>query len=301
MFFCLYCATQKDDSERSVEHPLSQAIGGGGWSTRDVCGECNRYCGQEVDRPFAEDPYVRAVRHRYEIPDARGEIPPAPRLYGQMADGGARAELELGRAGPKVRRVPYQVSSDSSGESYIVELGEGEQIAALRAERLRRKLSPGYDVHTRIDEVQLPDDEARIEVSISIHLWPRMAAKLGLGFGVRGLGEDWIRGEWADWLRRILHGSPDPAPDPRIRLHALPEPIADDDDLAMLVDPPHHTIFFCGEDPLYLMIHLFGIWRYVVPLGPAERRDRPAWQFDPRRARAREMEFIEMAVSLVNR
>jgi hypothetical protein len=45
------------------------------------------------------------------------------------------------------------------------------------------------------------------------------------------------------------------------------------------------------------MIHLFGLWRYVVPLGPADRRDRPAWQFDPRRGSALEMEFIELAVA----
>jgi hypothetical protein len=247
MFFCLYCAIEKDDSERSVEHPLSQAIGGGGWSTREVCGECNRYCGEEVDRPFAEDPSVRAVRHRYEIPDARGEVPRAPRLYGQMADGGARAELELGRAGPKVRRVPYRVSKDSCGESYIVEPGEGEKIAALRAERLRRQLPPGYDVRTRIDEIQLPDDEALVELSISIHLWPRMAAKLALGLGARGLDGDWIHSEWADWLRGILRGSNSPAPDPRVRLHALPEPIAADDELALLLEPPHHTIFSAGK------------------------------------------------------
>jgi HNH endonuclease len=301
VFLCLYCAIEKDDSERSVEHPLSRAIGGGGWSTREVCGECNRYCGEAIDRPFAEDLSVRAVRHRYEIPDARGEVPPAPRLYGQIADGKARAELKLGRAGPKVRRVPYRVSKDSSGESYIVEPGEGKQIAGVRAERLCRQLPPGYDVRTRIDEVQLPDDEALVELSISIHLWPRMAAKLGLAFGARGLDKDWIRGVWADWLRGILRGSPGPAPHARVRLHALPELIAADDELALLVNPPHHTIFFSGENPLCLMVHLFGIWRYVVPLGPAERRDRPAWELDPRRAKACEMEFIELAIAGANR
>ncbi|HEY5941897.1 MAG TPA: HNH endonuclease [Solirubrobacterales bacterium] len=297
MFFCLYCATDKEDSERSVEHPLSRAIGGVGWSTRDVCGECNRYCGQEVDRPFAEDPSVRAVRHRYEIPDSRGKVPSAPRLYGQMTDGGARAELELGRTGPKVRRVPYRVSKDSGGESYIVEPGEGERIAALRVARLRRDLPPGYDVRTRIEEIELPDDEARIELSMSIHLWPRMAAKLGLSLGARGMDKNWIRGAWADWLRGILRGSPTSAPDPRVYLRALPEPIGDTDELAMLVDPPHHTIFFSGEAPVCLMVHLFGTWRYVVPLGPADCRDRPAWEFDPRRGSALEMEFIELAVA----
>lgn len=297
MFFCLYCATEKEDCERSVEHPLAQAVGGGGWSTRDVCGECNRYCGREVDRPFAEDPLVRAARHRYEIPDSRGEVPPAPRLHGQMADGGARTELELGRDGPKVRRVPYRVSKDSGGERYIVEPGEGERIAALRVARLRRQLPAGYDVRARIEEIELPDDQALVELSMSTHLWPRMAAKLGLVLGARCLDEDWVRGEWADWLRGILRGSPGPAPDARVRLHAVPQSIAADDELAVLVDPPHHTIFFVGEDPLCLMIHLFGIWRYVVPLGPADRRDRPAWQFDPRRGSAREMEFIELAVS----
>jgi hypothetical protein len=170
MFFCPYCATEKDDGDRSVEHPLPQAIGGGGWSTRDVCGECNRYCGREVDRPFAEDPLVRVARHRYEIPDSRGAVPPAPRLHGQMGDGGARAELELGRDGPKVRRVPYLTSKDSKAERYIVEPGDGERIAALRAARLRRRLPPGYDVRTRIEEIELPDDQASVELSTSIHI-----------------------------------------------------------------------------------------------------------------------------------
>jgi hypothetical protein len=49
------------------------------------------------------------------------------------------------------------------------------------------------------------------------------------------------------------------------------------------------------------MMHLFGIWRYMVPLGPADRCDRPAWKFDPRRAKAREMEFIELVVAGSNR
>jgi hypothetical protein len=297
MFFCPYCATAKDDGDRSVEHPLPQALGGGGWSTHDVCGACNRYCGREVDRPFAEDPLVRAIRHRYEIPDSRGVVPPAPRLHGQMADGGARAELELGRDRPKVRRVPYRTSKDATGERYIVEPGDGERIAALRAARLRRGLPPGHDVRTRIEEIELPNDRALVELSTSIHMWPRMAAKLGLVLGARGFDEDWIRGEWADWLRGILHAAPGPAPDARVRLKALPAPIAADDELAILVDPPHHTIFFVGEDPLCLMIHLFGIWRYVMPLGPGDRRDRPAWEFDPRRGSAREMEFIELAVA----
>jgi len=297
MFLCPYCATEKEDVERSLEHPLPQALGGGGWSTRDVCGGCNRYCGREIDRPFAEDPLVRAIRHRYEVRDSRGVVPPAPRLHGQMADGEARAELELARDGPKVRRVPYRTSKDAAGERYIVDPGDGERIAALRAARLRRQLPPGYDVRTRVEKVALPDDQALVEFSTSIHMWPRMAAKLGLALGARGFDKDWIRGEWADWLRGILHASPEPAPDSRANLPALPEPIAADDELAILVDPPHHTIFFVGQDSLYLMIHLFGIWRYVVPLGPADRRDRPAWQFDPRRGTAREMEFIELVVA----
>ncbi len=297
MFFCLYCAAEKENSKRSVEHPLPQAIGGRGFSTREVCAKCNHYCGREVDRPFAEDPSVKAARHRYEIPDARGKVPPAPRLYGQMAADGARAELELGRSGPQVRRMPYLVSKDSKRERYVVKSGEGARLAALRAERIRRSLPPGYDVRTRISGIELPDDEAHIGLSISTHLWPRMAAKLALAFGARALEEDWIRGEWADWLRGIVRGSSDRAPNPRVQLRALPEQIAVDDPLAVLADCPRHTIFFVGEDPLCLMIHLFGIWRYVMPLGLAGRRDLPAWEFDPQLGTMQEMEFIELAVA----
>jgi hypothetical protein len=297
MFYCVYCGVDRPDYHRSIEHPLSQAIGGGGWSTREVCGECNQFCGREIDRPFAEDSLVRAVRHRFEIPDSRGQIPPAPRLYGQMINDESRAELELGREGPKVRRLPQPVSGGPGKERYIVERGEGKRIAELRAERIRRDLPAGFEVVTRIDSVELPEDDAEVELSVSTDLWPRMGAKLALGLGFQGLDDTWARGEWAGWLRGILRGSSDPAPDTRVRLRVLPKAIGSDDHLVMLANPPHHTVFFVGDDPLCLMIHLFGIWRYVGPLGPATPRDRPAWEFDPRRRSARETAFIELAVA----
>jgi hypothetical protein len=105
MFFCICCGVEREESKRSVEHPLPRATGGHGWSVSDVCTECNRYCGKEVDHPFVSHVLIRQLRHRFEIPDAGGQVPSAPRLYGETS-GGRRVELELSRDRPRTRRLP---------------------------------------------------------------------------------------------------------------------------------------------------------------------------------------------------
>jgi HNH endonuclease len=297
VFLCLYCGHECKDEQRSIEHPLARAIGGNGWSTEDVCSACNERTGRDVDRPFASDPIVRLARHRFDVRDARGQVPQAPRLYGKTKTG-APIELELGKEAPSTRRVPYCLSRADGRETYIVEPGEGEEILELRLERLQRQLGIGYAVKGRVEEVRLDEDqEAAVEWSIPIDMWPRFGAKLGLAFGAQGMGSDWVRSDWAAWLRRQLAGENTPAPDNRSSLRALPEALGDDDPLALFVDPPQHLIWFVDGEIVMLMVHLFGLWRYVVPLGPATRQDRPAWRFDPREGKAQEMAFIELAVS----
>lgn len=71
-FRCSYCAIVKPDEARSLEHPLPQTLGGGGWATRDVRLSCNTYAGREIDEPFSRQIWILWDRHRYDVPDARG-------------------------------------------------------------------------------------------------------------------------------------------------------------------------------------------------------------------------------------
>src|SRR5271167_3780834 len=96
-FICPYCGERRDRAEQSLEHPLAQALGGGGFSSSDFCAPCNGKVGREIDQPFASHHVMVAMRHLFGVPDARGDIPLAPRLLGDI-EGGGQVHLELAAA-----------------------------------------------------------------------------------------------------------------------------------------------------------------------------------------------------------
>jgi hypothetical protein len=294
VFFCLYCGIDKPDGERSLEHPLAQSIGGSGWSTRQVCRDCNAYCGKEVDRPFADDFLIQLMRHRFGVVDARRVVPKAPRLLGRTPSG-QPVRVEFGSDAIVTRRVPHRTHADESHETYITEVGEGEEILGLRVQRTRQRLGPGYEVRGRVKLVDDAEQQVRIEVSTHMDLWARFGAKLGLGLAGAALDDAWARSQWAYWLRARLRGRELAAPDPRVSLQVLPDRIDDGDTLSLLTDPPTHTIFTVnGSTNASLMVHLFGSWRYVVPLGPLGSVAGPAWTFDPQKGTAVQTTLMEL-------
>lgn len=214
---------------------------------------------------------------------------------------GRRAEVAFERDGLTTRRIPEPTSTDATHEEYVVDCGDGERILALRTQRLKQQLGPGYEIRGTVTPVTLPPDMAQIEVSIPLDLWPRFGAKLGLAFGALALGEYWTRSSWADWLRARLHGQAAEAPDPRVVLRSLPIPPGADDTLPLLTDRPNHTIFLMGSEPATLMIHLFGVWCYLVPLGPSTSADGPAWKFDSVRGRAEQTTFDALVLDAITR
>lgn len=298
VFFCLYCGTDRPENERSLEHPLPQAIGGAAWGTRHVCDECNRYCGREIDRPLASDFFVLDMRHRYEIPDARGVVPPAPRKYGRGIPSGRRIEVESGRDAITARCLPHRISAIETQEHYVVDPNDAARILRLRAERIRKQRGAGFEVRAQLGQTDgNPDDRVQIDYSVSADVWPRFGAKLGLGLGARGMGDAWLRSDWAAWLRARLRGSDAASPGGIATLPLFPESLSADDSFARLSDPPQHTIVFTHTDPTVLVAHLFGSWRYGVPLGPNGPRDGPAWTFDPRTGTAAETTLIGLIIA----
>jgi hypothetical protein len=73
----------------------------------------------------------------FGVPDLHGNVPNAPRLFGEMENGG-RGYLELGRGGACARRVRQVLQRDENVESYRVEVGEGENLLRTREARLRQ-------------------------------------------------------------------------------------------------------------------------------------------------------------------
>jgi hypothetical protein len=279
-FICPYCGEKKGRTEQSVEHPLPRAVGGHGFSSPDYDDPCNKRAGREVDRPFVEHEFVRALRHKYGIRDARGNVPPAPRLYGDNQEGG-RGFLELG-AEPRVSRVPRRTRDDETGTTLITEIGDGANVTATEMPKMERRArelygDDGFRIETSIEQIK---DEGKLSIptSLNMTLWPRFGAKLGLAFGREALGDDWLLSEDAARLRRLLWSEPN-AP----QAQPLPEHVEVGDVFALVAPPPTHLINVgdfdrgCG-----LIVQLFGTLRYAMPLSESIKLAEPViWTFDP--------------------
>jgi HNH endonuclease len=297
-FICTYCGRHLPTAERSVEHPLGQSIGGSGWWTRDVCKQCNRERGRDVDRPFAEQPIVVGARHMFGVPDLHGNVPDAPRLFGAMENGG-RGYLELGRNGARARRVPQVIQRDENVERYVVESGEGEELLRKREARLRQRHGEDIKIVSSVEAVH-DETTANIPYSLKITVWPRFGAKLGLAFGRHVLGTDWLSTPQAAHLRDVLSGNdPEPAD-----LAYLWDTIQADDVFSRLAPPPAHLIAVCANAKgAGLMVQIFGQMRYRVPLSLAARTDTGwlLWTFDPAKGKARQTTIAELADESIRR
>jgi len=287
-FLCPYCGEHKSDGERSLEHPMPRALGGQGFSTRDVCGFCNERAGREVDRPFAEHFIIHGLRHRYDIRDARGDVPPAPWLPGKDSDGG-RILLELGKE-PRTRRVPHKTRDDATGVTYLTELGEGEALLEKLKVRGEKRAGPGYRVDANVETV-LASDKGTIPVSIPMTLWPRFMAKLALAFGREALGDNWATSKDAEMLRTVLWNTPDaPATNP------LCEQTDEEGAFARVAPAPAHLVLInplnggCG-----VIVQLFGRLIYGCPLSETlTEPEHIAWTFDPVKGTARRTSLAEL-------
>ncbi len=93
-----------------------------------------------------------AARHRFGVRDARGVVPPAPRLYGESEDGG-RLFLELA-AQPRVRRVPRKTRDDETSVTYITDIGDGPELAEKIKTRLEKEYGGTVQIETRIERTE---------------------------------------------------------------------------------------------------------------------------------------------------
>jgi hypothetical protein len=290
-FVCPYCGGTKNRSEQSVEHPLPRAIGGAGFSSPDYCDPCNKRAGREVDQPFVSHVTILAMRHVHGVPDSGGEIPPAPRVFGDI-DTGGRGYVELG-SGLPARRVPEKTHEDETHITYTVEEGDGEELARKVAARVRKQLGDGVEIETHVEHIER-DETVRIEIRMPETLWPRFAAKLGLAFGREALGDDWVLTDDAAVLRHILwddEGAP--------KLSPTWEQAAEDDEFSAMIQPPTHFLAVVPriEGGCSLIIQLFGALRYAVPL--SDRRpdgEWPVWTFDPIEGTARSTTLMQLVV-----
>ena len=203
--------------------------------------------------------------------------------------------------GVYARRLPVPEHRDENSERYTVEIGDSDALVAKRTERLRKQLGPGYDVRATVETIR-QNPIMHMNFSLDVSLWPRFAAKLALAFGREVLGEPWLGTAQARHLRAVMWNLPSVAP--LVALRPLPEVVEAGDPLRpLLAAPPAHVVTVQRSTRgAMLMLHLFGTFRFGVPLGeegPPPRYE-PVWIFDPVAGSARRTtwpDFIMEAIA----
>lgn len=294
-FRCSYCAIVKPDEERSLEHPLSQTLGGGGWATRNVCSSCNTYAGREIDEPFARQIWVLWDRHRYEVPDARGDVPRAPRIVSRLKATGERVLTVMDRRGWYAQPLPVEAWQDESRLSYGVGAEDALEAMQKKLERLRRQFGPQVFVEATQERV-IEQPEVEVGWTHDATLWPRFGAKVGLGFGREVLGEEWLDSAVAQYLRDVLFDGPAVVPGPYAPLAPIAEPLFGSS-LADYFVPPQHVVTMMGTaHGAALGLFLFGDERYLVPLGgEITDAELATWIFDPHAGSAERLSWTAYA------
>ena len=264
-FRCSYCGDEKDRVPRSVEHPLSQTLGGRGWSVREVCDECNGYAGREVDAPFARQTWMVWFRHRHLVVNAQRKVPAAPRVIGRLKPTGERVLTVMDRTGWYIESLPERSKARTLGSS-------------------RKNLGPEITLAAPTRAL-IDDAEVEVEWTHDPTLWPRFGAKVGLGFGRELLGAGWLDSPSARYLRAVLFSRQAPRPPSYGPLGSVSQAVAGSDVAGLFLGAPEHVVWVTNaEDGAVLDLVLFGDQRYTVPLGGTVAPEAlNTWVFDASR------------------
>jgi hypothetical protein len=275
-FRCSYCGNEKEDARRSVEHPLSQSLGGRGWAVREVCDDCNQFAGREVDAPFVRQPWIVWFRHRYDVLDAQRRVPAAPRVVGRLKSSGERVLTVMARGGWYTEPLPQGYTAHGPGP-------------------VREELGPEVVLEGTTKRL-IEHPEVEVEWTHDPTLWPRLGAKLGLGFGRELLGASWLDSPCARYLQAVLFSREPSPPASHARLATASETVAGSE-LADLFVPPDHVVWVSNsEHGATLNVVLFGDQRYTVPLGGAVAPEVSAtWVFDTSRHLAERLSWRSYA------
>lgn len=211
-FNCFYCGIERPDAERSDEHIIPSCVGGNRnvTLTRDVCGTCNGFMGQNVDQPFCRDWFIEAVRLLVGVKH-RGKRPAA--FMGTITWGrperAAFYQLERGAA------LVHIVGTDGAGRLVALLDPNDKELVAIVQNAIKAKFSrlpvineePGHDAYNDglVNDLIALGNQFNLKNRISIAAWDRELVKMALGLASQTFGTAFIGSPSADRLRAFLH------------------------------------------------------------------------------------------------
>lgn len=265
-FLCPYCGAIKPDAERSEEHVILAALGGG-VTTDLVCHDCNQRVNKEVDAPFLDQLWILEARHRHQIPDRYGKVPGPPVVPAKLADG-SKVLAVLERTGWRAKLIPTEEWQDAQTMTFGVD-ADDEQSVTKKIERLDKKHGAGATRLVGRVERDIPNPEITISAKQSISAWPRMGAKIALAVARMKLPDAYLSSDSAAWLRKLLWGDlATIAPSGTgVSMHVAGEYVSDPVNRITNPPPEHQIMLFrTGDGTAGVAFTLFGEIRYLVRL-----------------------------------
>lgn len=267
-FLCPYCGRDKDEAERTCEHPVPAHMGGN--LEIDTCGECNEQCAVAVDNPILHrDGDVRALRATYDVRSPRHRAKAAKdQFVGILAGQGTKALWRPGPGGGEL--VAVEASEpvlEEDGTFTLVTPAEGAERHIERGlERMRRE-HPGKTVE--LEASRAVTDTVTFEHSWGIvpDMWPRFLAKVSIAVGHLAI-DDFDRSREAKMLRWLLRGRlHGDLLAPGFELAAVPQKLEPGAIYRELLCPHEHLLSVAGaQGALVFTAILFGELHYKLAI-----------------------------------
>jgi hypothetical protein len=224
-FDCYYCGLGKPGSESSDEHIVPSCIGGNRnvTLTDRVCGTCNSFMGDNVDRPFCRDWFIESARliagvaHRGKRPATfMGTLTWArPERVGvYLLEGGSHIWAIDGTDGKQRLAIgldPTKPEMVAAMVKVIRDKFPGRPVVNDSSPHTDYELELANAVSTHGSSLSLTNN-------ISLVAWHREVVKMALGLACQSLGDKYIASKGAGLLRAFLQED-DPAKRERIELH----------------------------------------------------------------------------------
>lgn len=270
-FLCPYCGREKDDAERTVEHPVPARMGGN--LEIPACSACNEQCALAVDNPILNgDGDVRVLRTAYDVRSPRRRNRRArDQFAGTLAGQGVKAVWRPGPGGGEMVAVEAAepVLEEDGTFTLVTPVEDAERHLERGLERMRKE-NPGKTVSLVTSEVVTNQVTFEHGWGITPEMWPRFMAKVSLGLGHLAV-DDFDESSEAKMLRWLLRGRfHADLLAPGFELGVVPEKLESDAIERDLLCPHEHLLSVVrAPEALVFTAIFFGELRYKLAIASA--------------------------------
>jgi len=209
---CIFCRTERNDSEFSDEHVFPEAIGSK-LTIRSVCKPCNDYLGHSIDTHLTNHPFIQFKRHLLGLSGKSNKLP-NPLEYGILSEH------------PDQKLIYILDSEGKPEELYIVpnvsreKLQDGTEKVSIRVDAKDKKKIPGIinrireraglppmseeEIEKQQRRESIPNPWMNIKMQVDLQKYKRAVLKIAYELAWRWLGPTYLEDPIAETIRACI-------------------------------------------------------------------------------------------------